>query len=143
MQRKGFTWIEAVVVVAILGILGAILYPAIRPRPARFYTARIAPQHFDKTELHIVLARLDDALKASRAQQGKKSPTRLKNAQWESEALKHRLVSLDTPEQPLKEVLDQLEKATQIRLDYGGWCGTCGSPIGGLTIKDAHTTPHK
>jgi prepilin-type N-terminal cleavage/methylation domain-containing protein len=137
MPRKGFTWVEAIVVVAIIGILGTILYPKFQPRPARYYKVRIAPQHFDKTELVTVMARLDDALKASRARQGKKTVPRLKEARWASEALKHRLVSLDTPEQSLKEVLDQVAKVAHIRLDFGGWCGTCGSPEGRLVIKDA------
>ncbi len=143
MRRRGLTRIEVIVIIAIVGIEAAILYPALHTRPARFYTAIVPPQHFKNVELHVVVTRLDQALQASRAQQGKK-PVHYLQGYWQRETLKHRLVSLDTQQPlPLKDVLSQLEQTAHIRLDYGGWCGTCGSPMGRVRIMDtAKVTPH-
>lgn len=143
MKRKGMTLIEIVVIIVIVGVLSAILYPVLRPRFARFYTAIVPPQHFKSAELQTVVAQLDKALQVSRAEQGKKPVPYLK-VSWQTESLKSRLVSFDTQQPlPLKEVLARLEKTAHIKIDYGGWCGTCGGPMGKGTISDTLKATNK
>jgi|GEM_PF-4210675 len=135
MKRRKIPVLECIVILVIIGILTAILFPVFQRR-AWFDAAIIPPQHFENVELQTVMVRLDQALQTSRARQGKKPVDWLK-ATWQTKQLKHRLVSFDTQQAlPLKKVLFQIEHAAHVKLDFGGWCGTCGSPMGRVRIKD-------
>ncbi len=136
MRRRGITLIEIIVVLVIIGVLAAILLPAFR-RPARFHAAIIPAQQFNQVPLQSVVAKLDQALQVSRAQQGKRPVKYLKKIVWEKEGLKYRRVTLNTQTaMSLKEVLAQLEQVAKIKISFGPGCGTCGSFHGPTTIKD-------
>lgn len=130
MKRYGFTRIEAIVVLLILGILAAILFPVLTPRPLTFTRVLIPPLHFKRAKLQTVVQQLDMEMR-------KKKRHELSEIKWEDEKLKQRQVTLDTQtELPLKEILRRVERSAKVRVDYGGACGTCGGPIGIPIVRD-------
>lgn len=132
-MRRGFTLIEEVVVVVILAILAAILWPAVT-RPTSFTKLPISPLNFQSAELQTVVAKLDQELR-------KHKRKTLSRVRWEREELKHRKVTLSTQEAlPLRAIFQLLEQKAKIKFDTGGLCGTCGGPIAPIVVQDLNRT---
>lgn len=143
MTRKGITLIEIIVVLAIIGILAAILFPAFTRSSSPFYNAHIPPQQFKQVPLESVMAHLNRGLEVSRRKASKSSVPYLKKIEWQNEALKRRRVTLSTKTRmPLKEVLEELEKVAQVEIDFGPERGRHEGFAGPTTIRDtAGRTP--
>ena len=135
MKRRGFTIIEAVVILVILGILAAILYPVMRPRPLTWSKTPMPPLSFKNAELQTVVTKLHQELYK------KRKMSFLKDTKWEKQNLKGRRITFETRQGlTLKQVFAVIEKKAGIVFQGGGSCGTCGLPMGSLTIID---TPKK
>lgn len=132
MKRRGFSVVEAVAVVAIIGILAAILYPVLRRRPLLWSRTVMAPQHFRNAELQQVVLQLHRELFE------KRKMSFLNGTRWENPGLRHRRITFDTTqEMTLKEVLALVEKKGGIAFQGAGSCGTCGYAVGALTVVAA------
>ncbi len=132
MKRCGLNLVEVVVILATLGATGAIVYPALRPRPLLWSQTVMPPLHFQNTELQDVVFKLHREL------YGRRKMDFLELTKWSAESLKHRKVTLETkPGLTLKQVLSLVEKKADVVFESGGSCGNCGLPTGNFAVVEA------
>ena len=131
MRKLGITLVEILVIVSIVGILSAVLYPTVRPR-VRFTRTQIPPVSFQNIELEGVVNQLTKAIQNNSSYTVKFS----KRCRWNPERLKHRRITLQTQQTlTLKEVLHLVEQAGEVNFDNSNR-DSCIGAVGSFVITD-------